>query len=537
MEMRASKRIKRKLKHPISFLLMLLIVVSSFSNITLANSTNKEDAEMSKNTPKRPFPQHVTYTEGTIKPNHVTQEEMDATVARLYDEWKERYLKQNPYDKDQYYIFYNHNGESTNDPREAITVSEAHGYGMVITALMAGHDPDAKKYFDGLYRYFRAHPSEINPQLMAWQQAIINDEIVDVNGVDSALDGDMDIAYSLLLADKQWGSDGEIDYLKQGKLVIDAIMESEIHQTDYYLKLADWASDDDDYYGIATRPSDFMLQHLQAFKMASGDTRWDKVIDKTYNIINDVFAEYSPNTGLLPDFLLKDKDSGKFKPADPWFLESSRDGDYYWNSSRVPWRITSDYLVTGDDRAKAQLSKLNSWIRQITGNNPANIKRGYKLDGTQISNNAGDAAFSAPFTVSAMMDDVNQQWLNDLWDYNVSKETAKGAYFANNIRMLSMIIVSGNWWSPTEVSLDYLNNLLENYITTGDVNGPLTNQLTNSLKQAEHQYVKGHQKQATKSMEDFIKHISNKALQKHITPDAKRVLIENAGALIQLWTD
>ena len=45
---------------------------------------------------------------------------------------------------------------------------------------------------------------------MAWQQAIINDEIVDVNGVDSALDGDMDIAYSLLLADKQWGSDGRL---------------------------------------------------------------------------------------------------------------------------------------------------------------------------------------------------------------------------------------------------------------------------------------------------------------------------------------
>ncbi|WP_233711633.1 glycosyl hydrolase family 8 [Lederbergia citrisecunda] len=535
--MKVGKRIKRKIHYALSFLLILLLVVSSSTNITFAKDTNKEDSEISKDTPKRPFPQHVTYTEGTIKPNHITQEEMDATVARLYDEWKERYLKQNPYDKDQYYVFYNHNGESTTDPREAITVSEAHGYGMLITALMAGHDPDAKKYYDGLYRYFRAHPSEINPQLMAWQQAIINDEIVDVNGVDSALDGDMDIAYSLLLADKQWGNDGEINYYKQGKLVIDAIMESEVHQKDYYLKLADWASDNSNTYGIATRPSDFMLQHLQAFNMVSGDERWNKVIDKTYSIINDVFAEYSPNTGLLPDFLLKDLDTGKFKPAHAWFLESSRDGDYYWNSSRVPWRITTDYLVTGDDRAKAQLSKLNSWIRQTTGNNPANIKRGYKLDGTQLTNSAGDAAFSAPFTVSAMMDEANQKWLNDLWDFNVNKETAKGAYFANNIRMLSMIIVSGNWWSPTAVSLDHMNHLLENYIANGDVNGSLTNQLTNTLKQAEHQYVKGHQKQAIKSMEDFIKHINNKGLQNQITSDAKRVLINNAEALIQLWTD
>ena len=161
----------------------------------------------------------------------------------------------------------------------------------------------------------------------------------------------------------------------------------------------------------------------------------------------------------------------------------------------------------------------------------------YKLDGTQLTNSAGDAAFSAPFTVSAMMDEANQQWLNDLWDFNVGKETAKGAYFANNIRMLSMIIVSGNWWSPTDVSLEYMNDLLESYIATGEVNGPLTNQLSNSLKQAEHQYEKGHQKQAVKMMEEFIKHINNKGLQKHVTPDAKIILIENAEALIQLWVD
>ena len=86
-------------------------------------------------------------------------------------------------------------------------------------------------------------------------------------------------------------------------------------------------------------------------------------------------------------------------------------------------------------------------------------------------------------------------------------------------------------------TLEHMNNLLESYIATGEVNGPLTNQLSNSLKQAEHQYEKGHQKQAIKSMEDFIKHINNKGLQKHISPDAKRILIENAEALIRLWAD
>ena len=46
----------------------------------------------------------------------------------------------------------------------------------------------------------------------------------------SATDGDMDIAYSLLLADKQWGSKGAINYLQSGRDMIAAIMQYEINQ-------------------------------------------------------------------------------------------------------------------------------------------------------------------------------------------------------------------------------------------------------------------------------------------------------------------
>ncbi|MBS4197787.1 family 16 glycosylhydrolase [Lederbergia citri] len=90
---------------------------------------------------------------------------------------------------------------------------------------------------------------------------------------------------------------------------------------------------------------------------------------------------------------------------------------------------------------------------------------------------------------------------------------------------------------PPSVSLVYMYELLDSYIANGDVTGPLTNQLSNSLKQADHQYEKGHQKQSIKAVEDFIKHINNKALQKHITTDAKRVLTENAEELIKLWAE
>ncbi|WP_267918975.1 glycosyl hydrolase family 8 [Paenibacillus sonchi] len=118
--------------------------------------------------PKHPFPEHEPYQSGTIKPNHVSQGQLDNDVRKKYDEWKARYLVQPPKESDQYYVYYNLEKEAS--PANAVSCSEGHGYGMLITSLMAGYDPLAKDYFDGLYRFFKAHPSVNNPALMAWQQ-------------------------------------------------------------------------------------------------------------------------------------------------------------------------------------------------------------------------------------------------------------------------------------------------------------------------------------------------------------------------------
>ncbi|WP_063847540.1 glycosyl hydrolase family 8 [Bacillus sp. FJAT-28004] len=420
--------------------LVFMMLTLNLSNLAAAAEGSTEKG------PLKAFPQHTAYAEGSIKPNHVPQEQLDNTVKKLYDEWKVKYLKENPYTKGQYYVWY---ADGDWFVGNEITVSEAHGYGMLITALMAGHDPNAKKYFDGMYRYFRAHPSEINPDLMAWQQGDTGKAIVDINGIDSATDGDLDIAYALLLAGEQWGNDGEINYLAQARKVIDAIMQSEVNQEDWILRLADWATTDK--WASATRSSDFMLQHLKDFRNVSDDPRWDKVIDKTYGIIRNLYKNSSPNAGLLPDFVVKKGNS--FIPAPPEFLESIYDGDYSYNSSRIPWRLGTDYLITGDNRAKDQLSTLNAWIRKTTKNDPSHIMAGYKLDGSKAIADYEDISFAAPLMVSAMVDSSNQEWLNKLWDYNAAVKTEEDLYFGNNLRLLSMIVVSGNWWSPTIVDM------------------------------------------------------------------------------------
>lgn len=424
----------------------VMTVGAAFQSIAWAADSGKA-ADGSGPANQRPFPQHTAYRPGIIKPNHVSQAQLDNDVRRIYDEWKARYVKQVPGHEDQYYVFYNLEGYAY--PENAVTVSEANGYGMLATVLMAGHDKEAKTLFDGMYRFYKAHPSSINPALMAWQQVNIDGQIVDnpEGGSDSATDGDMDIVYSLLLADKQWGSQGEIDYYGQAREMMRAMMKQLVNQSEWTLKLGDWAQDTDAKFGKATRPSDFMLSHLRTFRQASGDERWGKTASKTYDIIHALFAGSSPKTGLLPDFVVK---KGKtYIPAPTGFLEADTDGKYSWNSSRTPWRIPIDYMLTGDKRALKQLTTLNKWIQKATGSEPNKVAPGYNLDGKAIpGNDYTSMAFTAPFAVSATIDKSNQKWLNSLWKAMAESPTKDGAYFDNSIRLLVMITVSGNWWSP-----------------------------------------------------------------------------------------
>ncbi len=62
-------------------------------------------------------------------------------------------------DETQYYIWYRgqtYAGEETSVP---VTVSEAHGYGMLITVCMADYDTQAQEIFDGMVWFYLAHLS------------------------------------------------------------------------------------------------------------------------------------------------------------------------------------------------------------------------------------------------------------------------------------------------------------------------------------------------------------------------------------------
>jgi endoglucanase len=365
-----------------------------------------------------------------IFPSNRTRAQLTAATRRFYDEWKRRYFRRGCGSGRAYVA---------TGMDDAITVSEAHGYGMVALVYMAGHDTAARTNFDAMYRYFADHPTDTSRDLMAWSQdsACRNNQ-----GTASATDGDLDVAYALLLADRQWGSSGAINYQREATRVIRAILDLDVSNNSRWTLLGDWAQSGS-YYD-ATRTSDFMPGHFASFGAATGDAKWTTLVNSTYTIVDQLQTRHAPSTGLLPDFV---QSPANPRPASSGFLEGPNDGAYSWNACRDPWRLGVHFLTSGDARSRTAVQRLNTFIKQKTGNRPDQIKAGYKLNGS-VSGGANflTMAYAAPFGVSAMVDASNQAWLDKVW--TLVEGYGPEGYYEDSIKLMTMIAMSGGWWTP-----------------------------------------------------------------------------------------
>jgi hypothetical protein len=168
-------------------------------------------------------------------------------------------------------------------------------------------------------------------------------------------------------------------------------------------------------------------------------------VEATYKLIATMQSTAAPNTGLLPDFVIN-ANTATPMPAPASYDEGVTDGEYGYNACRVPWRLTTDYIVSGDMRAKTAVNLVNKWIIAKTNGMPASIIDGYKLTGDTGSQMgpAFNSAFASPFGAAAMVSG-NQAWLDGLWNGMTLDGTD---YYGDSITLLSMLVMSGNWWPP-----------------------------------------------------------------------------------------
>ncbi len=378
--------------------------------------------------PAHPFPTHVTYRAGVMP--SATQSTRDALVEKNYDAWKKTYLVHGCA-SNEYYV----STKGDDDAPHNGTVSEAQGYGMNIVPLMAGYDSAAQTEFNGLWQLVKDH--EDPDGLMEWQLDGSTCKYTDNGTPDAATDGDLDIGYGLVLADRQWGG-----YTTDAKAWLASVYAHDV-APDGHLKC------EDDGPNTDTRPSDMMLDHLRAFAAYDTAHDWNKVITRTEAVISSFTANYSPSAGLLSDFVVGANATPRPAPAD--YQEDQPDNIVGYNSLRVPWHLGTDALVNGSGTAAvayAAAGKESACLKSLSGGNPAKVQPHIKLNcanggvsGDTRAEEAGDAAGPAAMAAG------DQAWTDAIWK-QLSSNPFGDAYYGETIKMIVSVVMSGDYWNP-----------------------------------------------------------------------------------------
>ena len=308
---------------------------------------------------------------------------------------------------------------------ENSTVSEGIAYGMMLAVYM-GDQP----LFDELWKYEQLFVDEHG--LMNWE--IDADGIQILGGGGAASDADEDMAWALLMADRQWGGAGTLadTYLNIGKGQIERIWSSEILEGKL-LKPGDrWG----DWNTI--NPSYFAPAYYRVFAQVTGNAGWSEDIKTVYDTIDNALNDANGNksNGLVPAWC-----TSRGAP--------NNGANYQYDSCRTPFRIALDYCYFGEPRAKAYLAKTSSFFSQIGA---YKIVDGYALNGApQAANASGQsAAFVGPAGVGAMSDATYQPFIDDAYANVATLDLlVGGTYYELSWTALSLLMMSGNFLDYT----------------------------------------------------------------------------------------
>lgn len=382
----------------------------------------------------------------------------------LSNAWLDRFLKPvQQANNAQMFVDYAEleRAESWMTAKQAISVSEGHGYGMLVLAAVAAEEarPTAAAEFQAMVNFWQAHKSFAGTNLMAWQQWDTSldattgageagaGEIIDRPGgeANSATDGDLDMAYALIIANQIWPNSGYDVYAQQ---LLDDIRAT-ILMADGSLRLGDWALTASGYQQT-TRPSDFLIQHLTTFAKfdTANSATWQQSAERLAQHVEQNTTQALP---LLPDFGLVSA-NGEFTVAPANHLESEYDSHYYYNSARQPWRIAMPGIYNQTSDLDDNIEWMNDFFIAQSNGDPAQVYPGVWLSGPQkgqwIVNEWTDLTFTAPLLVAAVADDRPEvdAWRDALWNKLVNEHPMNSEfYFGSSIRVLSVLTAVDLW--------------------------------------------------------------------------------------------
>jgi len=310
------------------------------------------------------------------------------------------------------------------------TVSEGIGYGMLLSVY--ANDQDT---FDKLWQYEQQFPD--NHGLMNWY---INAAGTMALGTGAATDGDEDMAFALVMADKRWGGQGSLSksYLDSAKTIIGLIWQYEVDQTRNFVLTSGDQSD-----GSVINISYFAPAFYRAFGRVTGKASdWDKVIATSYTVISATLNAQNGNAqnGLVPAW-----STPAGVPMTP--PNTSMPLYHQLDSCRTPFRLAEDYCWNATPQALTYLQKITGFY---SGVGVANMVDGYDLNGTphpQFVTTGGPraASFVGPAGVGAMATGTTYVKLRDDAYASVATLTqlAGSTYYQESWTALSLQMMTG----------------------------------------------------------------------------------------------
>jgi len=263
---------------------------------------------------------------------------------------------------------------------------------------------DDQTVFDQLWKYEQAHLD--GNGLMHWE---INPAGTAASGTGAATDGDEDMAFALVMADKKWGGSGSLadTYLNVAKKQINLIWQFEVdHTRNDVLTPGDQFSG-----GQVINISYFAPAYYRAFGRVTGQTaNWNNVAKTSYDVIEKTLTTQNGNAsnGLVPAW------------STPAGVPMSPPGagmpiHHQLDSCRTPFRIAVDYCWNAEPRALTYLQKIAGFY---AGVGAANIVDGYDLNGTphpQFVTTGGPraASFNGAAAAAAMATGTTYATLRD----------------------------------------------------------------------------------------------------------------------------
>jgi hypothetical protein len=310
------------------------------------------------------------------------------------------------------------------------TVSEGIAYGMMLAVVM-----DDQPLFDELWKYTQLWLD--GNGLMHWY---INAAGTMPLGTGGATDSDEDIAWALVMADRQWGGSGSLDepYLEAAKKQIDRIWNHEVDHDHGDLLLPG-----DQWNKVIFNPSYFAPNEYRVFGEVTGKVdEWQRVIDKGYEVLEASLSAASGNAenGLVPAWCGEDG-----APLEPW---AGGPTNYQYDSARMPFRVGFDYCTYSEPRAAAYVARTSSFFAGIGA---ANITDGYDLDGTPHPDpdsppgSPQSAVFLGSAAVGAMSDPAHAAFVEDAYARVATGELlARSRYYNLSWTALTLLTMSGN---------------------------------------------------------------------------------------------